>query len=140
MSNIRNLPTTEKKTKLDKVREFKNKQYKDLIADYEKMSNSIEHMTDVIDSTFLKLENNIKDDDDTKVSAKVNALSTLVFTALKLQEHKMDLHNNFDELVNSIIPEDVVAIANEEIKNDDIIDPLANIKKNKELNQCRRVH
>lgn len=134
LERVKNLPT-KKLTKIEKLSEFKSKQYKDLIDDYDNMSKSIDNMAKVIDNALEKLENNIKDEDDSKVSAKVNALSTLVYTSLKLQEHKMDLHNNFDELIDAIIPDDVITVVNDDIKdkkeNTDIVDPLAGISKRK---------
>lgn len=121
-----------------KIRKFKNKQYEDLKDDYETMRLSISHMNEVIDNALLKVENNIKEEDDSKASAKINALSALIYASLKVQEHMMELHANFDDLVESILPDDTIVVEDEEdISNQTLSkkpsnsDPLAKIKRYK---------
>ena len=59
-NNLKVMPGKKKNKKDDLLRDFKTKQYQDLVDDYGKIRKNLDYMSDVLDAALTKIENNIK--------------------------------------------------------------------------------
>ena len=130
-----------RKDKVTKLREFKENQYKDLVSDYTNIRENLLYMKTVLEEAMSKIESSISKDkgrDDMKISAKLNAISQAVYANMQINDQIMKLHEKFDEIIDSVIPEDVIKIndtSEEELRRSkgsnvlQSIDPLNNVKR-----------
>lgn len=124
-------------TKLEKLRSFKEEQYKHLVDDYSASRENLLYMRTVIEEALSKLENNLTKEKDKKASAKVNAISAAIYASMQINDQIMKLHERFDELIENVIPDDIVAIVDDREDKEDkprtnvlkAIDPLAKAKR-----------
>jgi len=124
-------------TKLERLRSFKEEQYKNLIEDYDASRENLLYMRTVIEEALSKLENNLTKEKDKKASAKVNAISTAIYASMQINDQIMKLHERFDELIENVVPDDVITVMDQkeeqkEQKTTNVlkaIDPLAKAKR-----------
>lgn len=124
-------------TKLERLRSFKEEQYLNLIDDYSASRENLLYMRTVIEEALSKLENNLTKEKDKKASAKVNAISSAIYASMQINDQIMKLHERFDELIENVVPDDIVTIVDSkeekaEQKGSNVlkaIDPLAKAKR-----------
>jgi len=102
-----------KETKEGKIRNAKSTQFRNLIDDYAKMRESAIKMKDIVDSSIDSISENIKvlDINDKNASAKINAMSNLIFASLKLDENILNLHDVYSDLVEKVVPDDRIVVS-----------------------------
>jgi hypothetical protein len=124
-------------TKLERLRSFKEEQYKNLIEDYDASRENLLYMRAVIEEALSKLENNLTKEKDKKASAKVNAISTAIYASMQINDQIMKLHERFDELIENVVPDDIITLVDQKEEKTEqkttsvlkAIDPLAKAKR-----------